>query len=292
MKFLLLFLIAIIWGSQFILNDDALQVITPFELAFYRVLFGCITLTLLLKLPMVKEPKIKWTKKLIYLLIALTFCESVVPFILNGYGQQEVSSAVTSVLMASIPLMTILLERIINKRKIKAIELIGLFVGFVGLIVLVYQDLITTENVNVLSIVFILIGAFSFSLALLLMSRIPTDISSLRFTRAILLSSSIIILPLTVSDNHFSAIDSDLWLKLMLLGSFASGIVYYMYLSLVRSSGSTFTSLTNYLVPAIGITLGVIIQGDNFSTGHFVGFVIIIIGLILVNVPNLKKDSV
>ncbi|MGB0837113.1 MAG: DMT family transporter [Flavobacteriaceae bacterium] len=288
-KFLLLVGIAAIWGSQFILNDEAVQVISPYELAFYRVTFGAIALSLILLLPMVNEPAIKWTKNLVYLLIALTFTESVIPFVMNGFGQQEVSSSVTAVLMASIPLMTIVMDYFINGRPISKMEFLGILVGFSGIVVLVYQDLLQEHDLSLLHVGFILIGAFGFSISLILMGKIPKEVPSLRFTRAILVTSSLVTLPFVFMDNHFSAISTDLWWKLVLLGSFASGIVYYMYLYLVREAGPTFASLNNYLVPVFGIILGVYLNNEIFTTGHYLGFIIILFGLVLVNLQSFKK---
>lgn len=287
-NFILLFAIAIIWGSQFILNEEAIQIISPFELAFYRIGFGAVALSLIIALPVVKEPKIRWTKKLFWLLIALNLTESVIPFIMNGFGQKEVSSSVTSVLMASIPMMTIVLDFLINKKKVERLSLVGVIIGFLGIVVLVYQDLILQQDIGIWSVIFILIGAFGFALSLILMAKIPSDIPSLRFTRAILVSGAVTTFPLTLWDNHFYEIDSNLWIKLIILGSFASGIVYYMYLFLVRSAGPVFTSLTNYLVPVVGVILGVLVNHEHFGIGHFIGFSVIMLGLIMINWKQLK----
>jgi drug/metabolite transporter (DMT)-like permease len=287
-KFILLLAIAIIWGSQFILNEEAIQIISPFELAFYRIAFGALALSIIIALPVIKEPKIVWTKNLVLLLIALNLTESVIPFIMNGFGQKEVSSSVTSVLMASIPMITIVLDFLINKKKIGGLALIGVIIGFLGIVVLVYQDLLVQHNVSLLSIAYILIGAFGFAFSLILMAKIPKDVPSLRFTRAILVSGAITTLPLTLGDNHFDFIDLNLWIKLIILGSFASGIVYYMYLFLVRSAGPVFTSLTNYLVPVVGVVLGVMVNHEHFGLGHYLGFSIIMLGLILINWKELK----
>ncbi|MGB0777231.1 MAG: DMT family transporter [Flavobacteriaceae bacterium] len=287
-NYALLIGIAIIWGSQFIINDSAVQVISPYELAFYRVLFGTLALSLIIALPQVKEEKIVWNRNLIYLLLALTLTESVIPFIMNGFGQQEVSSSVTAVLMASIPLMTLILDVIINKRKTSIVEWVGILIGFLGIVVLVYQDLVSSASLSLLHVGFILIGAFGFSISLILMGRIPKSVPSLRYTRAILLTSTVVTLPFLFFHNHFEQISSDLWIKLIVLGAFASGIVYYMYLYLVRTAGPTFASLNNYLVPVVGIFIGVMFNHEVFTLGHYLGFLIILCGLIMVNWSSFK----
>jgi len=289
-NYTLLIGIAIIWGSQFIINDSAIQVISPYELAFYRVFFGTLALSFIIALPQVKEERIVWNKHLIYLLLALTLTESVIPFIMNGFGQQEVSSSVTAVLMASIPLMTLILDVIINKRKTSLLEWIGIFIGFIGIVVLVYQDLLRSVDLSLLHIGFILIGAFGFSISLILMGKIPKNVPSLRYTRAILMVSTIVTFPFLFFHNHFNQIDGDLWTKLILLGTFASGIVYYMYLYLVRTAGPTFASLNNYLVPVVGIFIGVMFNHEVFSFGHYLGFFIILCGLIMVNWTSFKTN--
>lgn len=292
MKYLMLVLIAIIWGSQFILNDSALLVVTPFELAFYRVLFGWMSLSIIIRFLSKDKTKIKWTKDLIILLVLLTLFESVIPLVLNGFGQQEVSSSVTAVLMASIPLVTVVLERFINKRAIKVVEVIGILIGILGLICLVYPDLVLTQKIHIISVVFILMGAFCFALALIIITRIPKEIPSLRFTRAVLLSSSLVLLPLSLLESNVSKIDSVLWGELFVLGSLSSGIVYYLYLFLVRTSGAVFTSLTNFIVPVIGVSLGVFFNNDSFVFIQYLGFVIILVALVLINLNTFKQHKV
>jgi drug/metabolite transporter (DMT)-like permease len=291
MKYLVLLLIAVIWGSQFVLNDTALQIVSPFELAFYRVLFGFFALSTIIYFSSDKKKKLVWTKDLRLLLVLLTLFESVIPLVLNAYGQQQVSSSVTAVLMASIPITTLVLEKIFNNRSIQRIELTGIVIGMVGLVFLVYPDLMLTKTMHYSAVLFILLGAFCFALALIIITRIPKEVSSLRFTRAVLFVSSVTLLPMIFIEHNTTKITTDLWLQLILLGSLASGVVYFLYLFLVRTSGAVFTSLTNFIVPIVGVFLGIFIKKDPFILVQYVGFGIILFGLVLINFPSLKTSK-
>ena len=139
MHYILLIFIALIWGSQYIFNELALQELTPFGLMVLRIFFGFITLTLLiLVIPSERAKRLNLTKKLFILFVAIGAVEAAIPFYLIAYGQLHVASSVTAIIMGLIPMMTILLELLIRKReRITRTEIIGLSVAFAGLIVLI-----------------------------------------------------------------------------------------------------------------------------------------------------------
>ncbi len=180
-------------------------------------------------------------------------------------------------------MMTIFMERISAQRNhISSKEIIGLSLGFVGLIVLVNpsSDALNTTLLGLLAIV---LAALCFALALILMAKIPKEISPLRATRFIL---SLYALPLVAVWFYFNIdsipTDKAAWGSLLLLGLFASGIVYLLYLTLIRMAGASFTALSNFLVPVVGTFLGVYFYHDPLSINVLLALVLIVGGLLLI----------
>lgn len=127
-------------------------------------------------------------------------------------------------------------------------------------------------------------AATSFSFSLILMEKLTTG-SPIVHMRNILIIASIILTPLsfTFEQPLKLTIDASQWMYLIILGTFHAGIVYLLFNILIRKEGTVFTSLTNYIVPVIGILLGYFLSHENLDTQHFIGVLIIILSLIFLN---------
>lgn len=283
MHYLLLILIALIWGSQYIFNELALQELTPFGLMVLRIFFGFITLSfLILVIPSERTQKLHLTKNLFFLFIAIGAVEAAIPFFLIAYGQLHVASSITAIIMGLIPMMTILLELYMRKRaKITPREIIGLTVAFAGLLILINpaaDNLYTT----LLGFLAIATAAFCFALALILMAKIPKEISALHATRFILLIYSLPLMFIWLFVNSSSLnLSETTWLSVVTLGIFSSGIVYLLYLRLIRIAGASFTALSNYLVPLVGTFLGVYFFSEPFTLNVALSLLLIVIALVI-----------
>ncbi len=282
--YILLVSIALIWGSQYIFNELALQELTPFGLMIMRIFFGFVTLTfLILLIPGERAKRLHLTKKLFVLFIVIGAVEAAIPFFLIAYGQLHVASSITAIIMGLIPMMTILLERLMRHRgKITLTEGIGLTIGFAGLIALI-NPVSDSLHSTLLGFLSISMAAFCFALALILMAKIPKEISSLHATRFILM---IYALPLMLVwlflNNHSLALSDSTWLSVIILGIFSSGIVYLLYLKLIRLAGASFTALSNYLVPLVGTALGVYFFNEPFTWNIALSLLLIVSALFII----------
>lgn len=286
--YLLLILIALIWGSQYIFNALALEELTPFGLTVMRLFFGFITLTLFIQLvPGERTKRLHLTKKLFVLLLLIGAVEAAIPFFLIAYGQLHVASSVTSIVMGLIPMMTVLLELIIQKRPPMTYrEAVGLAVAFGGLLVLINPSSQTLES-TLLGLTAITLAALCFAFALILMAKIPKTVSSLQATRFILFVYSMPLLLVWLFFNSHALPQAETtWFSVIILGAFSSGIVYLLYLTLIRQAGASFTSLSNFLVPLVGTFLGVYFFNEPLTLNIMIALVMIIAALFIIKKPQ------
>ena len=288
MHYLLLISIALIWGSQYIFNELALQELTPFGLMALRIFFGFVTLSfLIVVIPSERAQKLHLTKKLFLLFIAIGAVEAAIPFFLIAYGQLHVASSITAIIMGLIPMMTILLELVMRKRAaITPREIIGISIAFAGLVVLINpaSDSLCTTLLGFLAIS---AAAFCFALALILMAKIPKEISALHATRFILLIYALPLISIWLFLNSDSLeLSETTWLSVITLSIFSSGIVYLLYLKLIRIAGASFTALSNYLVPLVGTFLGVYFFNEPFSLNIALSLLLIVTALIILKQPQ------
>lgn len=286
--YLLLILIALIWGSQYIFNALALEELTPFGVTVMRLFFGFITLSLLILLiPGERTKRLHLTKKLFVLLVIIGAVEAAIPFFLIAYGQRHVASSVTAIVMGLIPMMTVLLELLIQKRPpVTYREAVGLAVAFGGLLVLINPSSQTLES-TLLGFAAIALAALCFAFALILMAKIPKTVSPLHATRFILFVYSLPLLLIWLFFNSHSLPQTETtWFSVIILGAFSSGVVYLLYLTLIRQAGASFTALSNFLVPLVGTFLGVYFFNEPLTLNITIALVMIIAALIITKKPQ------
>ncbi|HIP17929.1 MAG TPA: DMT family transporter [Sulfurovum sp.] len=287
MKYILLLFIGLIWGSQYVFNAIALHDFSAFGLTAWRMFIGFVTLSLLITLiPAQRSQSLVLTKKLIGLFIVIGAAEAAIPFWLIGFGQMSVSSSVAAIIMGMIPMLTVLLEVGFKKgHKTSVYEIIGMTLAFVGLIVLVNPSADDFAG-SALGYVAIFMAAACFALALILMEKIPREISSVHATCFILAVYALPMLLIWFLNSPVMPRGKESILSVLIIGIFSSGIVYILYLNLIRVSGPTFTSLSNYIVPLVGTFMGVWFLSEPFTSNIAFALLFIVLGLFIANIKK------
>ena len=132
LDFLLLILLAIIWGSSFFNIKIATYSYEPFTLALVRVIFASIPLLILCKIKKIKilafNKNWKW-----YALIGL--CNIAIPFVLIAVGTSKINSYLAAILMSTTPLSGSIPAHFFTKdEKLSFFKSIGVLIGFSGIV--------------------------------------------------------------------------------------------------------------------------------------------------------------
>ena len=158
--YFLLTLLALIWASAFFNIKIATYSYGPLTIAFLRIFFGAIPVILLCYL---KKIKIEAFSKDWYWFAAIGVINLVIPFFLIAYGVQKVQSNLAAILMASTPLTAATLAHFFTtNEKINLTKIIGVLIGFSGIIFL-FSDYILINKNKLLSIIKILLKSEPFS---------------------------------------------------------------------------------------------------------------------------------
>ncbi|QIW09154.1 DMT family transporter [Francisella sp. LA112445] len=281
-KYSLLLAIGLIWGSQFIFQKEAIENFPPILIALARSFIGCIILCCVCYFLKLKSNSFK-KDFAIYSLIA--FLEATMPFMLIPWGQKFTSPSITAILTGTVPFFVVLLGPIIIKSRITLSNILSISVGFIGLLVLFYPDLISqNHSINIIGILAILIATTSFALALLLLSKFCFHDNPVIVSRNILIASTIqIIILMLIFRPNYSSIHYSIFSlsSLLYLGVFCAGIVYFLYASLIKLAGPVFTSFTNYLVPLFGVIFGILINHDPSNLTVWISLIIILFAVSL-----------
>jgi len=290
MKYILLVIVGLIWGSQYVLNDIILASFTPLGLTALRMFIGFLTLSfLILLIPAERKKRLNLNPSLLKLLLIVGITEAAVPFTFIAFGQTQLSSSMAAIILGVIPMITIVLHSFALKtHRITKSEVIGMSLAFFGLLVLINPSAQSLEG-SFLGYVALFIAATSFAISFIYMDKIPHELSALHVSRFVLMVYSI---PFVVlwwfTNDKVIPTEPSVWANLVLLGVFASGFIYVLYIKLVRLAGPTFASLSNYIVPLSGTFLGVFILSEPFTSNIAIALGLITCSLVII---NLKKKN-
>ena len=287
----LLTLLSLIWASAFFNIKVATYSYGPVMIAFMRIFFGAIPVV---GLCLIKKIKIEAFSKDWYWFALIGVINLVIPFFLIAYGVQKVQSNLAAILMASTPLSATLLAHFFTKNeKINFIKVVGVLVGFSGIVFLFYDKFLINEE-NFISAIFILVGSTFYVIGGLLTLRVSNKKNE-NVTSSILIWATIFILPISillyfinpleafnfVDDLHFShRLDSTI--ALIYLGTVPTGIAWLLRFRILKNNGLVFQAQVAYLIPIFGIILGYIFLKELITPKVIVALLAVIIGIYLV----------
>ena len=287
LDYFLLTILALVWASAFFNIKIATYSFGPITIAFLRILFGSIPVILLC---LFKKIKIEAFSKDWYWFAAIGLINLVIPFFLIAYGVKSVQSNLAAILMASTPLSaTILAHIFIKNEKINLIKVVGVLIGFSGIIFL-FSDNILINKSNFISALLILIGSTFYVIGGLLTIKISNKKNE-NVTASILIWATIFLVPITAYVeqpwNLNPRIDSII--SVIYLGVFATGFAWLLRFKILKNNGLVFQSQVAYLIPIFGIILGYIFLKEVITPKVILAVIAVIIGIYLVKKSNTKK---
>lgn len=262
--------------------EIALREVGPLTLVAFRAFFGLLFGLVVLFIQKVPFPRTwkEWAP-----LIALGMTNIALPFFLISWGQKTIDSGVASILDATVPLFTILVAHfLVHDDKMTAQKVIGLLLGFFGVLVILIKDIgsgtnsITGEFAVILACVFyaastIIARKFTEDMPAIYRSMGPLAAATVVMTMAAAAFEApfkIPALPLT-------------WIALAWLGILGSGLAFLIVFYLIHEIGPTRSTMVTYLMPLGGVTLGVVFLNEPLTWQMIVGAVLIILSLAVAN---------
>jgi len=279
------FLLALVvmFGSAFLLTKIAVQDIPPVLVVAGRIVIGALILCML---AMWQGQSFSSLIAYWKIIIVLALTGNCVPFFLITWGQQYVDSGLAGILMAMMPLSTILLAHFfVSGEAITANKLIGFVVGFVGVVILMLPQINADTQyqwLHLLAMLSILCGAISYAINSVIAHQLP-NISLTLLSSGVLIAASVLILPISIWSSYgwIPDVSNSALLALLILGLFPSGIATIVYFSLIRRAGAAFMSQTNYLIPLWAVFIGVVFGHEYISLNAMIALAVILSGIAL-----------
>ncbi|GLB60377.1 DMT family transporter [Cytobacillus sp. NCCP-133] len=274
-----LMVLSLIWGTSFLFIKILLEEIEPAAVVFGRCLFGVAPLALIV---LFKSKKIAWRRLPLKKLILVGFLNNALPWLLISVSETMISSGMASVLNATTPIWTLLIGSLFFAAVLGKNQWIGIGIGFIGILILSdfhTADLLSGNTYGV----FLMSGAaFCYGAGTHLTKKYLAEVSTLHISLFTLLAAAIIsffAMRLLSSTPLYKFMEMNIFLPLIGLGAFGSGIAYLLYYYLVKEGSPEFASLVTYIVPASAIIWGAMLLNEQIHLSMIVGLIIIFAGV-------------
>ncbi len=276
--------LALVWGSSFILMKRGLEAFAPDEIAAYRIFIVFFSLS-----PFVwKYRNLLLGPTSIPLLMAGVF-GSALPYFLFIKAQTEISSSLSGILNSLTPIFTLLFAVLLFKQKFKWNSILGIFLGFVGAVGLIYFSGNASPEGNISLLVALpIVAAASYGLNVNLIKRYLQETPPMAVTAM----SFAVIGPLagiylfgfsnfsTQLINHPKGVSSFIYISI--LGVVGTALAVWLFNMLIKETSALFASSVTYLIPVVAVMWGVL-DGESFYLMQFFAALIVLLGISLIN---------
>jgi len=266
---------SVIWGIPYLLIKVVVGEMSPITLVFLRTgLATAILLPLALARGRLRGVIPHWRPILVY-----TFVEVAAPWVLLSHAETRLSSSLSGLLVAGVPLVTAVITRLSGgDDRLDARRVLGLVIGLFGVAVLVGLDVAADDLVAVGELGLVVLG---YSVGALLISRRLADVSAEGVIVASLALTALAYAPFALTRLPGAPLPANALLALGLLAVICTALAFRVFFALIAEVGASRATVITYFNPAVALILGVALLGEPFTVGIAVGFALILIGSLL-----------
>lgn len=280
---ILLAALGCVWGASFLFIKIIVEETAPVTLVAGRLALATLPLLLILAL---RRPAIVAPRTIIPKAVVTAIFATALPFFLISTAEQHIDSGIAAVLNSTMPLWTALLSvAFLPHERLSNTALLGLAIGFGGVLVLTGSDLRHVTDSSFLGQVAVVVASFSYGSALVfarakLAREDPVLVTGLQVG-----IGAIIMWPVAFAVNGGAPnLDVGLkaWLAWLTLGFLGTGVAYIAYYWLIAEIGVLVSTVT-YIQPVVGLCLGALVLHEAFGLNVVAGAALIILGVMVLS---------
>lgn len=211
-------------------------------------------------------------------IVAYAIVEIVIPFPLIAAGEQAVSSSLAAILIAAVPLiMAALALRFDHEERVRGSRLLGLFVGFAGVVALVGID-VAGNGEEMLGAAAILVAAVGYSIGPMLIKQRLREVDPRATMAAALAVAAVVLLPAALAAPPAEMPSAGAIAAILALAVFCTATAFVLFGALIVEVGPGRASVITYVAPLVAVALGVLALDERPGVGALAGLVLIIAG--------------
>jgi drug/metabolite transporter (DMT)-like permease len=288
LAWVLLIILATIWGTSFILMKKGLVVFSALELGACRVSVAALLLLpfALRQVGKVERSRFKW--------LALSgVIGTLIPAFLFAYAETKLASGLAGVLNALTVVFTLLVGALLFGQRLTGLRVLGIALGLVGTVVLMLlggsggTDTPTGEG-NAWYGLFIVAATLGYGLSVNIIKYHLGGMTALTVTAVLLMligGPALVYLLLGTGFLHKLATVPGAWTAfgyIALLATMSTAVAMVLFNRLIQQSTALFAASNTYLVPIMALAWGAL-DGEAFNLWHLLGMVIILVGVLIIH---------
>jgi drug/metabolite transporter (DMT)-like permease len=284
-EWVMLSLLSIIWGGTYMFVGIAVYSLPPLTIVALRVTIAALAFwsyVLLARVPMPKSPVV-WRDMLIQGVINNAF-----PFSLLVWGQTAIASGLAAILNATTPLFTVLIAgALLPDERITPLKSLGVLIGFGGAVLVIGPEQLVVLGLDVLPQLACVLAGLFYAVAVVFGRRFKEQgVSPVVVSTGMLTSAAAVMVPAALIIERpwtWGPPEPAVWFSILGLALICTVMAYFLYFSLLDSSGATNTTLVTFLIPVSAILLGALVLDERLRLTDFAGMAVIGLGLLLVD---------
>ena len=282
-KWFYLFLLALTWGSSFILIKKGLLGLSPFQLGSLRTVLSSVFIFSIgfKSLKTIETHHWKW-------IVITGFIGTFFPSFLFAFAETEVDSGVVSVLNSLVPLNTVLIGLAVFKISTTRTQVFGVILGFLGASMLIFNNIELRPDQNYLYAGLVVLATVMYASSVNIIKRYLQDVKPLAIATGNFVAILVPALVVLSFSNFFSSetfLDDSIYISIscvVILSLFGTVMAKIVFNSLIQISSPVFASSVAYLMPLVALLWG-LLDGEVFGLNQGLASLLILLGVYLVN---------
>jgi len=264
----------VIWGIPYLLIRVAVRDVPPGTLVFVRTAVGGLALApFALARGGFRPLVVRWRP-----LLAFAFIEMAIPWLALSDAERHLSSSLTGLLIAAVPLMGVLVAWLTRSgERFEPLQLAGLTVGLVGVAMLVGLDFGQVSGPALLEVLVVVV---CYAVGPVIMARYLAQLPGIPVACASLLAVALAYLPYALMRPP-THVPAQGWWAMAALAVVCTALAFVLFFMLIASIGPARATVITYVNPAVAVLCGVLFLSEQLTLGILVGFPLILVGSVL-----------
>jgi drug/metabolite transporter (DMT)-like permease len=284
-EWIMLIVLSILWSGSFFFIGVAVRDLPPFTIVAIRVTIAAVVLLIVLRVTNVRIPR---SRQLWLSFLIMGLLNNAIPFSLIVWGQTHIASGLAAILNATTPFFTVIIANFLtDDEKMTGARLLGILIGFGGVVVIIGPAFLSELGANILAQVAVLGASLSYAFAGVFGRRFQRmGVSPLVTADGQLIASSALLIPVALLVDRPWTLPMpgpEVWAAVTSLALLSTALAYILYFRLLATAGATNALLVTLLVPVGAVVLGATVLGEELAARAFVGMGFLVLGLAVID---------
>jgi drug/metabolite transporter (DMT)-like permease len=265
-------LMSAIWGIPYLFIRVAVAEITPATLVLARTsIAAAILLPIAFARVDLRPVLARWRW-----VVAFAAVEIAIPWVALGSAEQHLSSSLTGLLVAGVPLVgTTFALATGGADRLGRAGLLGLLIGLVGVAAIVGADYATSDPTALVQIAVVVVG---YAVGPAILARRLGGLPTVGVMALSLALCAVVYIPIAAVQLPSVVPSANVIIAVVILAVVCTAAAFIVFAALIDEVGPVRATVITYVNPAVAAVLGVLVLREEFSPAMGIGFALVILG--------------